>query len=270
MSGSRRVARVAALVLAATVAACAPRSTSVALPTGPGAPLAAEEARALAAAVRTPCAAAGALTADLRVAGRVDGERIRGTLQLGVDDTAVRIEGVPPFGAPLFLLAGKAEAATLLFVRENAYVPDTPVEALIEALVGLPLTPADLHGLVAGCGVAPGAVAGGAAYGDTWRRVDGAGGTRLWMTRGADGVPVLRVAETTGWRLDYADRAAGTAVRGTLAARGANPRTRLTFEVVDPERLPTLPPAALELVIPEQARPVSLDELRRRRVLAAS
>lgn len=274
-SAERRLAAAALVVLACALSACAPRATRVALPDGTGVPLAAADAQVLADEVTARCDVGRALTADVRVGGRVDGERIRGTLQLGVEAGGLRIEGVPPFGSPLFVLAGRTEAATLLFPRENAYVFEAPVPALTEALIGVPIGPADLHMLLSGCGVSVREVRGGATFGG-WTRLDTADGARVWLTTaasdtgGAAGVPIVRVAETPTWRLDYASRQDDAALRGTLAASSAPGRTRLSFEVVAPERLPALPPAALEVVIPDGARPVSLDDLRRRRVLAES
>lgn len=263
----------ALLLLAAGLVACAPRSTRVTLPSGAGTPLTPVEAQALADAVMAACDDEAALTADVRVGGQVDGERIRGTLQLGVDVAALRIEGVPPFGAPLFVLAGRTDAATLWLPRENAYVSDVPVAQLTDALIGLPLAPADLRMLLAGCGIPVHGVRGGATYG-TWTRLDAADGARVWVTRrpedGPAGAAVVRVADTAGWRLDYAEREADGPVRGTLVASGTEARTQLSFEVVAPERLLVLPPAALDVVIPAGARPVPLADLRRQRVLAAS
>jgi hypothetical protein len=273
-SAERRAAIAALALLAASLSACAPRTTRVALPDGDGVPLAAADARAIADAVTARCAADEALTADVRVGGQVDGERIRGTLQLGVDADGLRIEGVPPFGAPLFVLAGRTDAATLLFPRDNAYVPGAPVAALTEALIGVAIGPADLRMLLSGCGVSVSDVRAGARFGE-WTRLDTGDGARVWLTTGgpdvaAAGAPIVRVAETASWRLDYARREGDAPLRGTLVALRAPDRTRLSFEVVAPERLPSLPPAALEVVVPEGARPVSLDDLRRRRVLADS
>ena len=51
------------------------------------------------------------MTADLRLSGRIDGERVRGTLQVGVTRDAMRLEGLAPFGAPVFVLAAQPGAA---------------------------------------------------------------------------------------------------------------------------------------------------------------
>jgi hypothetical protein len=255
------------LALAVAVAGCAPRMASVALPDGTGTPLESAAVQAAAAAMAAPCHGLQALTADLRIAGRVDGEKVRGTLQVGVDASAIRIEGVPPFGAPVFVLAGQAEAATLLLVRERAYVDNAPVTALTDALVGVALSPSDLLTLLAGCGVSTDAPLHGVGFGAEWVRLDLPDGVRAWLsTAGSGNAPTLRVVETAAWRVDYEAQPTGQAVRGTLRRVGAG-GTTLTFTVEAPERLAALPTGALEVTIPREARRVSLDDLRRQRTL---
>src|SRR5690606_21768355 len=90
--GRGRHALMVGLALAVGVAGCAPRMASVALPAGTGTPLESAAVQAAAAAMAAPCLGLQALTADLRIAGRVDGEKVRGTLQVGVDAGAIRIE----------------------------------------------------------------------------------------------------------------------------------------------------------------------------------
>lgn len=255
-------------VLGLALTGCAPRMATVALPTGPGRPLEPAALQAAAAAMAAPCHELQALTADLRIAGRVDGERIRGTLQVGVDADSLRIEGVPPFGAPVFVLAGRSGAATLVFLRDGVYVDKAPVAALTDALVGVSLSPSDLLSLLGGCGVSAGAPLGGVGFGDDWVRLDLPEGVRAWLVSSAPGTaPTLRVVETPVWRVDYEAHPAAEALRGTLR-RADSTATQLTFTVEAPERLPALPDGALEVTIPRDARPIPLEHLRRQRALA--
>lgn len=266
-AGAERAALLAG-VLGLALAGCAPRMASVTLPTGAGRPLDAVATRAAAASMAGPCRDLQALTADLRIAGRVDGEKIRGTLQVGVDADALRIEGVPPFGAPVFVLAGRTDAATLVFLRDGVYVDKAPVAALTEALVGVALTPSDLLSLLGGCGISAGVPLGGAAFGDDWMRLDLPNGVRAWLAATAPGTaPALRVVETPAWRVDYEARPAGEALQGTLR-RAVSTATQLSFTVEAPERLTELPDGALSVVIPRDARAIPLAQLRRQRALA--
>jgi hypothetical protein len=262
------LSRLVCLTLAVGVAACAPRMATVTLPAGPGRPLDPAVTRAAAEALAAPCRDLQALTADLRIAGRVDGDKVRGTLQVGVSADAVRIEGVPPFGAPVFVLAGRAEAATLIFPRDGVYVDQAPVAALTDAIVGVSVSPSDLLWLLGGCGVDAGDPLGGVGFGGDWVRLDLPDGVRAWLASSTAGAgPTLRVVETRAWRVDYDPPSEGQALRGTLRRAEAG-GTQLTFVVDAPERLAALPAGALDVAIPRDARPVPVEHLRRQRALA--
>ena len=98
------------------------------------------------------------LTADIKLSGRVDGRRVRGTLQVGLTrDGGVRIEAVAPFGAPIFTIAGRADAGTLWLPRSQEVVRAAPAE-ILEALTGVALPPSGLFEIVTACPAADDAV----------------------------------------------------------------------------------------------------------------
>jgi hypothetical protein len=259
------VSGAAAVLLAA--AACAPK-VNLALPTGAGTPLA--DLAAAEQAARGACTTHPAITADLRLSGRIDGDRVRGTLQVGVTHDAMRLEGVAPFGAPVFVLAAQSGRATLLLPRESAVARGDSAAALLDAVVGVALTPADLLAVVSGCGLADRSIRGGATFGDAWTRIDLEGGDRrLWIRRmGTAGAPAVVAAEDDRWRVEYTRRDAGwpTAIR--LVQRAAGPvRTDAVFAVDAPEAMEALPDGALDVEIPKGAREVALADLRKSREL---
>ena len=56
------------------------------------------------------CRGFRSMTGELSLSGRAAGERIRGRVIAGLESGgSVRLEGVAPFGPPVFILAGKAE-----------------------------------------------------------------------------------------------------------------------------------------------------------------
>lgn len=270
MAGSVRIGSRISLALttliALGVAGCAPK-VRLALPTGAGVPLAdvadAEQA------ARASCQSHPAVTADLRLSGRIDGERVRGTLQVGVTGDTMRLEGLAPFGAPVFVLAARPGQAVLLLPRESAVARGDSAANLLDAVVGVALTPADLLAVVSGCGLADWKVRGGASYDESWTRVDLEGDRRLWIRRlGADGASAIVAAEDARWRVEYTRRDAGwpTAIR--LLQRAPGPvRTDAVFALDAPESLPALPEGALDVDVPAGAREVSLTDLRGRRSL---
>ncbi|HTU99863.1 MAG TPA: hypothetical protein VMF13_04955 [Luteitalea sp.] len=249
------------------VAGCAPK-VRVALPSGAGTPLA--DVAAAEQAARESCKAPKALTADLRMSGRIDGGRVRGTLQVGLTPTTMRLEGVAPFGGPVFVLAAKPEEAVLLLPRESAVVRGPSAAALLDAVVGVSLSPADLLAIVSGCGVADWKVSGGAAFGDAWTRLDLGDARHVWVHRPSAGAPAAIVAaEDARWRVEYTRGTAGwpTAIR--LVQRAEGPvRTDAAFAVDAPEALDALPDGALEVEVPAGTRSVGVADLKKRRDLS--
>lgn len=248
-------------------AACAPR-VRLALPAGDGTPVA--EVAPLAEAARASCRAPAALTADLRLSGRIDGDRVRGTLQVGVARDAMRLEGLAPFGAPVFVLTAQPAGAVLLLPREEAVARAASARELLDAVVGVGLGPADLLAIVSGCGLGDWQATGAAAFGQSWVRLDVGARGRLWLRRnqspGASG-HVLLAAEDDRWRIEYTRVGTGwpTAIR--LQRVGGGPVTDVVFAVEAPEALDALPEGALDVAIPASARTVSVDDLRRSREL---
>jgi hypothetical protein len=257
----------AATLLVIATAACAPK-VRVAVPTGTGTPLA--DVAGAEQAARASCRAPRALTADLRLSGRIDGERVRGTLQVGLTADSMRLEGLAPFGGPVFVLAAQPSRAVLLLPRETAVVRGTSAAEMLDAIVGVSLAPADLLAVVSGCGLADWKVTGGAAFGDdAWTRLDLEGDRRLWLHRlDAAAPPVIVAAEDARWRIEYTRAASGWPAVIRLVQRAAGPvRTDAAFVVDAPEAMDALPDGALDVDVPAGTRVVGVGDLKKRREL---
>lgn len=269
MPGTRPIRGAMALLLGglALAAGCAPK-VRLALPPGDGIPVA--DVQAVADQARSSCRAPAALTADLRLSGRIDGDRVRGTLQVGVARDAMRLEGLAPFGAPVFVLAAQPSGAVLLLPREDAVARAASAAELLEAVVGVALEPADLLAIVSGCGLADWQATGAAAYGEAWRRLDVGDHRRLWLRRDeAGGAGLVVVAAEDGrWRIEYTRTGTGwpDAIR-LRAQEGGAGRTDVVFAVDAPEAVDALPPGALAVDVPAATRSVSVGDLRRSREL---
>jgi hypothetical protein len=252
----RSAGRRAAIVAAACLAACAPPRP--ALPSGTGTPFA-DAPAAYDEAVRE-CRDARTVLAELGLSGKAGDTRLRGRINAGIAAPAsIRLEGVAPvFGRPIFILAGRNGSATLLLSRENRVVDGAPPEAIVEALTGVALTPAELLAAVAGCGLGAAPPSNGRAFGDDWVAVDAGGGVTYlrrvnarWHVGGAsrDGVTVV-----------YGEFANG--LPSTIHVRTGSVAD-ITLRVSQLEINSTIDDAAFDLDVPADAQPLTLDELRR-------
>ena len=102
------------------LAACGqPRVT---LPGGTGTP--AQDFAPAYAQARAACDSVRTMQAELGLSGRAAGQRMRGRVLAGLVPGALRLEGVAPFGAPVFILVADGTRGTLLLSRERRVVRD--------------------------------------------------------------------------------------------------------------------------------------------------
>lgn len=240
------------------LAGCAPRRLT--LPTDPGTPL--PDAAALHAAVSMACANVRSLTAELRLSGRTGDRRVRGRLVAGFERPAsMRLEGVAPFGPPAFILAARGSEAVLLLPRDRRVVSGEPPEAILGALTGVSLAPADLQALLTGCVVpAPRAVR-GRLHGNGWASIELDGGATIYLQR-EDRTWQLRAARRAGWQIEYDEwqNAFPETVRLRSIAQPAD--VDLTATVAQLETNQDIDAAAFTVDVPPEASPLTLEELR--------
>lgn len=254
----RQVLGAAALALAAGCATNRPT-----LPTGAGTPFPGFEA-VHDEAVRE-CAAAKTVVADLGLSGRAGSTRLRGTVTSALGDGgAIRLEGVA-LGRAIFILAGRDGRATLLLLRDDRVVRDAPPEAIVEALAGVPLTPADLRAAVAGCGFGAGVPTNGRMFTNDWAAVD-VGETVTYLRR-VEGRWRVGGATRAGLTLMYEAFASGLpasiSIRSTGGQAGAALVADIRLRVSGLEINVPVDPVAYRLEVPADAEPLSIEELRR-------
>ena len=122
----------------------------IALPSDPGGPF--PDFAAVHPQISSACASVRTLRGELGLSGRTGDERVRGRVHVGFErPSAMRLEGVAPFGPPVFILAGRGDSATLVLQREERILRNAPPEAILEALTGVSLGPADLLAAFTGC-----------------------------------------------------------------------------------------------------------------------
>ena len=213
------------------------------------------------ASATTACRGFRSLTGELSLSGRAAGERIRGRVIAGLETGgSVRLEGVAPFGPPVFILAGTAENATLLLPREHRVLKDTPVAAVLERLTGLALGADDLRLMVSGCLADNAAPTEGRKWPGGWQAVT-LGPDRVAYLRRQQGRPVVVAADYGPWHVDYAEHLSGYP-HVVRVRRTGDATTDVTARVGELEVNTTINPLAFTLEVPSDADPMTLDELR--------
>ena len=206
------------------------------------------------------------------MSGRAFDERVRGRVLAGLEAGGhVRLEAPAPFGAPFFILAGRAEQATLILPRERRVLTNTPVAAVLERLTGLSLGADDLRLIVSGCLVDRATPSDGRQWPGGWQAVT-IGPERVAYMRPVQGRPTLVAADYGPWRVAYSQHAGGfprvIRVRSAEApradARGAkaDQSVDITARVEQLEVNTQINPRAWDVEVPSDADPMTLDDLR--------
>ena len=245
------------LACVALVAACGARR--IQLPSDPGAPL--PNYAEIHADVTASCRGARTLTAELGLRGRAGSRRLSGRLVAGFERPAsMRLEAVAPFGPPGFILATRGDSAILLLPRDERVVRDQSAEAILGALTGVTVAPADLHAILTGCVVPVPKPAGGRLHSNGWASIDLESGATVFLRR--MGTWQVVAARRNGWEVDYP------------VWQGAFPQTirlRSASEPADVDMTATLSqievnvdvdPKAFTVDVPPNVTPLSLEELR--------
>jgi outer membrane biogenesis lipoprotein LolB len=256
----------ASLAVSLCLAGCAARGFVV--PAGPGTvdPTLAEAYQASVAS----CRDLRSLTADVKLAGRVDGRRVRATLQVGLTrDGGVRIEAVAPFGAPIFTIAGRADAGTLWLPRSREVVRAAPSE-ILDALTGVSLPPSGLFEIVTACPAADDAVVTAERFTNPdLARVSLRSGAQVWWRPGVAPLHPLgarRAGAVVEYRAFAGDRPQTVRLGAAPGANGGS-RADLTLTLQQVDTNVALGDEAFTLAVPDDARVLTSSELRQAGVL---
>jgi len=216
-------------------------------------------------AATAACKGFRSIEGELSLSGRAGNERVRGRILTGLESGgAVRLEAVAPFGAPFFVLAGRAERATLVLPREHRVLKDTAVADVLERLTGLTLGADDLRLIVSGCLVDRAEPSDGRQWSGGWRAVT-IGPERVAYLRVVNGQAVLTAADYGPWHVDYSAHAGGfprvVRVRRAGALAKGN-ELDITARVEQLQVNTQINPRAWSVEVPSDADPMTLDELR--------
>jgi hypothetical protein len=238
--------------------ACAARRVS--LPTDPGTPFP-DFARVHEQTVAA-CAGVRTLTAELALAGRAGNRRLRGRVIAGFERPAsMRLEGVAPFGQPVFILAAGGADAVLWLPRDGRVLRGSRAEDMLGALTGVALAPADLQAVLTGCVDPAARPVAGRRHGNGWLTIDLSGDAALFLEPQGTGWQ-LRAARRAGWSIEY------SAWRGMfpsivrLVSADEPAAVDLTATVDQLETNIDINPAAFSVNVPPDALGLTLEELR--------
>jgi hypothetical protein len=160
-----------------------------------------------------------------------------------------------------FILAAPDENGVLYLPRESRVLRNERPEAILDALIGVNLAPADLQAILTGCVVPDGRATGGRLHGNGWASIDLGGSATMYVQRAGSGWQ-LRAARRSGWRVDYptweGDFPAAVRLLSDMPAR-----VDLTATISQLETNVPLDASAFAVNVPADADPLSLDELRR-------
>jgi hypothetical protein len=202
------------------------------------------------------------------LSGTAGSTKLRGTIHAGFAEPArARLEGIPPFGRPVFVLVADGARGTLVLTREDRVLRDAPPDAIVEALAGVPLAPDALRTIVAGCGFPDGAPSGGQALraaGTDWVVLTFPSGTGYLARQ--DGawrlVAAVRGPLTVRYGAFASRRPSTIAIRAATAARVT---ADIQLQLSDVATNTTLDPRTFDITgdLPEHPVPLTIDELRR-------
>jgi hypothetical protein len=254
---SRATPAVLLLLLAASLPACAPKR--IELPTGTGTPYA-EGARVYAEAVHE-CRGVRTMQATLGLSGRAGTLTLRGNVDAGFEaPDRIRLEGRHPLGRPVFILVAGGGRSTLYMPRDNRVLRDVAPAAIVEALVGVSLTPGELRSIVSGCGFGVAEPSQGREYQGGKVAVD-ANGAATYLRREQNTWRVFAAARSPVI-VAYSDFANGRPATLRVVSSGT-PRADLGVRLSDVNINVRMEDAVFAVDVPADAQPLTIEELRR-------
>ena len=199
----------------------------------------------------------------MAMSGKAGSTKLRGRIDAGFAAPArARLEGMPPFGKPVFVLVADGARGTLVLTREDRVLRDAPPDQIVEALAGVALGPDALMAAVTGCGLGAASLADGRTFSNGWVAGSTSNGS-VYLRRAGDGWQIA--AATRGpLTLTYEPGAGSTPSSLRLRAQPDGRTTAdLTLRLSDVAINTTLDQRAFEVDIPPDAAPLTLEELRR-------
>lgn len=202
------------------------------------------------------------------LSGRVGDQRLRGRVIAGFErPSSMHLEGVAPFGQPLFILAARGGSGALLLPAESRILRNAPPASILEALTGVSLDPEDLQAVFTGCVLpAPRATAGRThAGGLTAIDIEGSGQqprTATIYLRRAGSQWQLHAARRDRWQIEYTYGTGSFPQSVRLLSTSPDVRVDIRGTLSQVETNQEIAPAAFIIDEPKNVMPMTLEELR--------
>jgi len=208
----------------------------------------------------------------MALSGKAGSMKLRGRIDAGFAAPArARLEGIAPFGKPVFVLVADGARGTLVLPREDRVLTDASPDRIVEALAGVPLGAEDLRTAVSGCGLEGASPSDGRSFPNGW--LAGVSGNSTIYLRQAGGSWQIAAATRGPVTVTYADYAGGRPSTIHVRAETQDRTTAdLTLRLSGVEINTTLNPRTFDIEpdLPAHPVPLTLDELRRAGPLGGS
>ena len=253
-------------MLGVLVVSCAPKGP-IALPSDPGAPL--PDFAAIHSQLSSACASVRTMTVELGLSGHAVEEKIRGTVVAGFERPAsMRLQARGPLlVGTVFTLVSRDGKATLVLPRDERIVRNEAPEAILEAMTGVALAPADLQAVFTGCVLPAPRAVGGAMHADGWASVeiettspDASRRNATLFLRRSGSQWQLRAARRDRWQIEYV--ASTGQFPQSVQLVSASPDVNIKASLSQIETNADIDPAAFRADEPKGVTPITLKELR--------
>ena len=165
-------------------------------------------------------------------------------------------------GCRYFVLTANAAGAALLLTQEERVVRDRSADQILGALTGVTMSPDDLQAVLTGCVVPSPRPVAGRLHAGGWASIDLDGGATLYLRRSGDSWR-LRAARRGDWLVEYPEWSPASPFPARVWLQSAAPvAVDLIASMSQVETNTDLDEAAFAVVIPQNARPLTLEELR--------
>lgn len=247
---------------------CASLPKPITLPSDAGTPFA--DFAAVHSQLSSTCAGVRTLEMEIGLSGRAGDQALRGRVLAAFErPSSMHLQGPALFGGPIFLLWARDGSATLLLTREERIVRNAAPEAILGALTGVALSPADLQAVFTGCVVPAPRAIGGRLHSGGFASIDvesaDQGSQRrtatLYLSRNGSQWQ-LRAAKRDRWQFEYTSGPGSFPQSVKLISTNPDVRVGLTAALSQVEANQDIDPKAFVVEEPKNVMPMTLEELR--------